>query len=321
MRRTPIVYAALICICTAGAVLPAQVYVPSNTPATGTCNAAHTGKSESRYQEIIDATYLPQAPFKVLDVSFAPCASVNPVYSQYQVRMTHTTLVNFAGNQNFDNNLGRCPAVLHSGPLSWTATANTWSPLGCTGNAFGYDGQGRNILVEFRHIQSSGSTTSHHRDGVSPRLYTSDAGAYSSTTGVTVSIAGAKLELIIDRTCVLYAPDTAQIGQSHAITADAMPAGENCQIAASLGASTAINLGPCSVWLVPDGVFVYSATVGAPIFNGYQAITPASGKVIGKFSPPNIPALVGVCVYHAAVSVGSSGVSCCTNTAGTLLTP
>ncbi len=299
----------------------AQVYVPSNTPNAGTCNSLPTNQTETRYQMIIDASYLPQSAFKITDVSFAPCGTFTAVFSQCEVRMTHTTLTTFAGNLNFVTNIGPCPTVLHSGPLTWNGVQDTWSPLGLTGSGFAYDGLGRNILVEFRWIRSSGSAASAHRDSVSPRMWSTGSGSYNATTGSTGSFAGAKLQLITSSGCVLTAPDTAKIGQSHPITASGLPAGEFGQLVAALGASTPINFGTCTAYIDPDNVFVYSFTIGAPIFNGYANLIPGAGRLIGQFSPPAIPALAGVCVYHAGVSIGQQGVSCCTNTASTMLIP
>lgn len=320
MPRIPINRFALVALLLAAPSV-AQVYVPSNTPASGTCNSLPTNQTETRYQMIIDASYLPQSPFKITDVAFAPCGAVNAVFSQCEVRMAHTTLTTFTGNQNFVTNLGPCPSVLHSGPLTWTGTLDTWSPLGLTGSGFAYDGQGRNILVEFRWIRTSGSAASAHRDSVSPRMWATGSGAYNATTGSTGSPAGAKLQLITSTGCVLTAPDTAKIGQSHAITASGMPAGEFGQLVAALGASTPLNFGTCTVFIDLDNVFVYSFTIGAPIFNNYAGVLPGAGRLIGQFSPPALPALAGLCVFHAGVSIGQAGVTCCTNTAGTLLVP
>ena len=47
----------------------------------------------------------------------------------------------------------------------------------------------------------------------------------------------------------------------------------------------------------------------------------AQGNATGKFSIPLLKQLVGVCVYHAAISYTNKGVQCCSNTDGILLTP
>ena len=57
------------------------------------------------------------------------------------------------------------------------------------------------------------------------------------------------------------------------------------------------------------------------VFNNYAGVVPATGNVGAKFAIPAIKALVGTCVYHAAIAYNAKGVTCTTNTAGTQLVP
>lgn len=108
------------------------------------------------------------------------------------------------------------------------------------------------------------------------------------------------------------------IGTSGSVDLNGGPATDFFQMAASLGNTNTINLGKCSLKLDTDGVFNYSVQFGAPFFNGYGG-TLVRGAASGKFSPPNMPVLIGVAVYHAGVSYNRSGPTACTNTVKTTL--
>ena len=115
------------------------------------------------------------------------------------------------------------------------------------------------------------------------------------------------------------APNALSIGTTGSITLSNGPATDFFQIAASLGNTTEIKLGPCSVKLNVDSVLLYSIMYGAPIFNGYKG-TLVGGIGSGKFNPPALVALVGLDVYHAAVAFGAGGITACSNTVKTNLT-
>lgn len=302
----------------AGAVsAQGMVYVPSNTPNTGVCNGAPMGQTEVRYQTIIDESYLPDAELKITDIAFAPCNTTGMSMRQLQVRMCHTTLTAFPSANVFDNNLTPCPTDLINGPHRWSATANTWSPLGLPCD-FGYDGR-RNLLIEIRYAGATGGT-SCRRDTVVPRMYRTGTGSYSTLTGNVNSLAGLKLQILYSRTCVMLAPDTVSIGSTMPVDVYNAPSNQNIQVAASLGQSP-FNAGSHLVCLTPDPVFLASIVVGPPVFNGYAGLISSGGRYSAKFAPPALRSLVGLCVYHAAVAYDRSGILCATNTVGTQLTP
>jgi hypothetical protein len=80
-------------------------------------------------------------------------------------------------------------------------------------------------------------------------------------------------------------------------------------------------VGPCTLFLTPDTLFAASVLVGPPIFTNYTGVLSASGAGTGKLMVPKVPALVGLCVFHAGVAFDKSGIKCCTNTDGTEITP
>lgn len=313
MKR--ITTAALATALLAG-VTSAQIYIPSNTPTTGGCNFYPMGQTEARYQTIIDASLLPNAPFKITDLAFAPCNTAGVSIRQFQVRMCHTTLSDFSSATGFDKNLSPCPTELYNGALRWSGTTDTWSPLRLHCD-FGYDGR-RNILVEVR-LSGATNGTSCRRDSATPRLWAVGPGTYAATSG-TGDLAALKMELIYDKTCVMLAPDTVSLGNSLPITVENAPAGVNFQVAASLG-QRPFKAGNYLVCLTVDSVFFSSLVVGAPVFNGYAGTTNRTGQYGAKFVPPALRSLVGLCVYHAGVAYDRTGILCATNTVGSQIVP
>ena len=132
--------------------------VPDNDPTMGTCNVFPMGSAtEWRYQQLIPASYLPAARFKITDMAYAPCGNGSGIYSNFQVRMGLTSAA--ALSSSFDTNLGSCPvSVLSKSSFSWNYTGNTWAPFGLQ-CAFAYDGA-RNLVVEVRYDNRTGTAPS-----------------------------------------------------------------------------------------------------------------------------------------------------------------
>ena len=293
-----------------------KTYAPDSNPGSGTCNVLPMGTFEVRCQLLVARQYLPPIAARITDVAFAPCSNASFSAARMQIRMTHTNLSTFVGATNYARNLGPCPIVVYNGPFSWTASSRQWSPLG-TRCDFGYDGR-QNVLIELRFLAASG-TTSVRRATMIPRLSTYGAGAFSAVTG-TGDNAGAKLELSYDTARVLLTNPTARIGSTAPIMISGAPGGQAVQVAASLG-QLPLPLGPFRVCLSVDSVFLASIQVGPPVFVDYSGTVPASGTFTSRLVLPNIPALVGTCVYHAAVFFSGGNISGCTNTAALQINP
>jgi hypothetical protein len=327
MKRSLVLLSLVLLI---GVTIGAQGYVynPSNTPTTGGGNAWPFSSSYSawRFSFIVDASVLPNAAIKINDLALAFSGSVTKTATQLQVRMGHTTHKNYSGSgtTKFDDLLGPCPTIVYDGPLNWPITGAQWQDMHLT-RTFGYDGV-RNIVIEIRYKGGANSATVRTDSSIA-RAYTHtrySADPYNEVnwyTPIPGEMMGPKHRLTYVKDNILIAPDTLQIGTSGAIAYGFGPAGDFYQIAASLGQSVQWNFGNCSVFLDPDGVFLYSVLSGAPIFNGYSGILSAAGRATGKFAVPAMKQLVGVCVYHAAVAFNKGGVTGCTNTDGTQLVP
>ncbi len=339
MRKALVLAALALCCLSVTLAAQGTIYNPSNTPNTGGANSwpfrgiSTTQGTRWRFQFIINASVLPNAPIKITDIAFAP--TVTKVWSatQFQVRMGHTTYNSFvkAAVQPacFDNMLGPCPTICYNGPIKWACKANAWSPirLRCP---FGYDGR-RNICVEIRYNGGPGS------NGVTTRTASSINRAYMHNISAFGGVAdpwnhpcwidpipgqamGPKHCLSYARTCVLLASDTVKVGQTAGISIIQGPSGGFYQIAASLGQGPGFSVGNCHICLSVDPTFWASIFVGPPVFNNYAGTLTASGSGGGKFAVPNIPFLAGLCVYHAAILFGKGGI-CCTNTDGTKIVP
>lgn len=309
----------------AGASLTGQVQYkgcPDLVPTTGANqNTFPMGSgAEWRYHELVPASCLGTTPFKIVDIAFAKgnIATTHPgKYSDFQVRLAHTQSASLSST--FATNLGPCPiTVLNAKAFQWVYADNTWKDLGMTCD-FGYDGV-RNLVIEVRYRGGSSQTLFCWRHTY-PRAYTSGTGAYGAATAASNNSGGLKVRFTIDPKCVMTCTEQVKVGASGTMSVVNAPIGDTYQIATSFGQSTTLQLGPgCRICLDLDGLAVLSV-LGLPLFTAYSGGVGATGKFGGKFAVPNIPPLVGVCLYHAGITYNRTGVTGCTNTCGTLIIP
>jgi len=316
------VLAGLVLLLAGPAPAQSSIHIPDNQPSVGTCNTYPFGRTIFRFQMILPSSFTPSTPIKITDIAFATCTTMRSWTSQgFRVRMGHTSLTNFRGANDkcFDPNLGPCPTELYNGAIQWQLNPNNWSPMGMTGS-FGHDGI-RNILIDLVGLSNSGGVSCH--DGtVIPRLWEFSSPPAPCGTSDSGSVeAGIKIRLTYSPNCVLLAPETASLGAPVAIQLVGAPVAMIYQIAASLSQGPPILVQNCKVNLGLDNVLIYSVLFGSPIFNRYAGLVGPTGAGTGRFVPPQVPALIGVCVYHAAVVFDPrQGVACCSNTAGTQIT-
>lgn len=328
MHKALVLVALILCCLSVSLDAQGKIYNPGNSPSTGSNNSwpfnVHTAW---RFQFIVNASVLPNAPIKITDIAFAPSATTTWGSNQFQVRMGHTTKSNFntpVPPNCFDDMLGPCPTICYNGPIKWACTADTWSPLRLQ-CPFGYDGK-RNILVEIRYNGRTTSGVTTHTDPSINRAYTHTgyvADPFNELcwqTPIPGQAAGPKHCISYDRTCILLASDTVPVGNTAGISIIQGPGGAFYQIAASLGQS-GFFIKNCHLCLSVDSVFFASIFVGPPVFNGYSGTLTASGSGSAKFACPNFPPLAGLCIYHAALLFDNSSILCCTNTDGTLIVP
>ena len=329
MRYCSICILFLLCL---GVCPDAQSYVydppaPNNSPSVGTCNSWPFGVYTGwRFQFIIDGPKIFQNPVVIKDIAFAPCSTGTWTSPQFEFRMSHTTYKDFStsGTTKFDDILGPTPTVLFNGSKSWTCTSNTWCDFGLT-RGFTWDGN-RNICGEIRYTGRGSLSASCHRDSTTPRAYTHTG--YSSDpynavhwyTPIPGEYMMLKCRFTVQQGFMLDADDTVSVGKTATIALKNGKAGEFYLTAASLS-QLPLSLGKCTIYLTPDNLFFASVQIGPPVFNKYKGTLDGSGEATASLGLPNIPALAGIIVYHAAVSYGTVFPSECTNTDSTTIVP
>lgn len=312
-------------------------HFPANTPASGGSNSfpMNFSSTTGRFIQFLDptnSTDLPTGtPLKITEVAFARSAT-NPTQflctGDFQMRMSALSAMStFTSNSipdpAFGSHLTGCPTELINSTSGFTynaPTQNAWQDFGTTCD-FGWDGRSI-IVLEIRYRgQVTSLGFSCRSDGGMPRIWANSTSAdnFVATSGSARRNLGlyTRLEYVKDHICLV--PETTQLGASSPIALTGFSAGESYQIAASLG-QTPFTIGNGMLCLTVDSVFQASVLIGGPIFGNYAGTIPASGNSGGTFAPPAIPALAGVCVYHAAVGLSGAGIAV-TNTAGTMLVP
>jgi len=304
---------------------PKYVYNPSNTPTTGGVNSwpfnLYTGW---RFQFIVDRKVLGTSPFTITDIAFAPTSTRTFAVKDFQMRMGHTTYKDFgtAGTTKFATILGKGPVeVYRRGPITWACTANKWCDIGLTA-PFKYSGAS-NVCVEIRYNASaSGGVTVRTDTGIARAYthsrYTKDPfNALDWYSPIPGEYMGPKHRLTVQGGFTLAAPATLPVGRGALLALSGGPSAAFYQIAASVTGKAPMPLGGYTVYLTPDAVFWASLFVGPPVFNSYSGQLSRSGSGAGIFAAPNTPLLIGIMVYHAAVSYDRVGINGATNTGET----
>lgn len=326
MKKSLICVALLLCI---SAGLTAQfIYNPSDTPSTGGANSwpfnLYTGW---RFQFIIDQKVLGTCPLTITDIAFAPSSTRTwgTTVTKFEMRMGHTTYKDFgtAGTTLFDKILGPSPTVVYpAGTISWPCTSGVWSDIGLKA-PFVYNGSG-NICVEVRYLATASAGLSTRTDASIARAYTH--ARYSANpftepnweSPIPGEMMGPKHRLTLMKGLTVVPDPAVSIGNTAQILLSNGNPGHFYQLAASLG-NTPLPLAPCyTVNLTPDGVFMASILIGPPIFYYYAGTLSKSGTSGAKLAMPMIKALVGLKVYHAAVSYTKS-LTGASNTGETLI--
>jgi len=318
------------------AVGQSQVYHDTSSPSGGSTNTFPFGNSFGnnwRYHLSVPASSLPTMAVRFIDFAFAPTATGTFSVEDFQLRMEHSTT--HVLTSIFATNIGPCPINMidvQKGNYTFNATAATWTSLGATGS-FGYDGQ-RALIIEIRYrghgtmnqgttsIRSYTSSTNSYRvwaNGSYPAPGPADPYSAPYAYGVYTS-GGIRVCLTYLTTNVLLADDQVKVGAAANLAVKSAPPGSVYVMAASLGQGPGLNLGPgCTVNLTMDALFWTSLLVGGGTFSNYTGTVPASGDFNATLNVPNIPALTGICVYHACAFFGAAAPPSCSNTDSTII--
>jgi len=324
-------FAALFALLVIPAVAQNYAYVPDNNPGAGSNNIwpFNMSSTTGRYIQILDVKFLPQKPVKITEIAYSRWTSTSypPTFyaRQFQVRMSHCTST-CPLTMTFAHHMAPCPTNLIDTMAGFTyncPTISTWVDLGTVAD-FGYDGK-RHICLETRfRYQDTNQGFACWADGAgTPRLMSklTTIDNYAAATGSSMWCNnGLKVRLTWTDKHVLLAPDTIQIGSSGLIYMYGLPGGHFYQLAASFGQG-GVPMGPCTVFLDPDSLMFMSLLFGPPLFVQYSGVVPAPGVARAQLTVPAIKALVGLCIYHGGVTFTTSGITGCTNSAGSQLIP
>ena len=301
---------------TASATAQRRVYVPHNSPTVGTCDPTVFAAGARRYVYVVKNHFAyPELgrPVKIKEIAFAPCATANFTATRMQIRMGNTTVTNAA--QCFQQN-HRFPIVVYDGPVRWTALMNTWSPITLQ---YPFVARGwENIAIEIRY-QGANTTVPLHMDSSMSRVFQSTgADPFNAPCAVgSAQSTGPKTRFTLDdgNAPLLFVADHAHLGLYEPIEIMNATPGDTFQLAASRGQSP-ITVGGCRVNLAPDSTAYASVAIGSPYFNGYSGVIDEFGKGTGYLFIPNNRGLLGLRLFHAAVTFRNGKVAGCTNTAG-----
>lgn len=302
-------------------------YVPDNQPAVGNGNAwpFEFSTTTGRFQQFLDARYLPSQPVRFTELAFTRegPASRFACTGDFELRMSHTTTA-CPVSTLFAGNIAPCPTELIKSSTGFAypvPVTNTWTDIGTVAD-FGYDGV-RNVCLAVRYRgRIPGQGVVLRAVPTIPRIWANATSAdnFNATSGITDCTLGLRVRIRYATNDVCIAADTVRTGATLRIDLHGLQPAIGYQVAASLGQAP-LAIGPCTVFLAPDGVFAASLTVGAPLFAAYRGAADASGRATASLNVPSIAALAGVCVHHAAVVFDGSGIRGCTNTTGTQIIP
>jgi hypothetical protein len=286
-----------------------EIYVPDNLPTSGSTNVipfdANFMKVDCRYQALYFAKYLGGKPFMIKKMSFAAAYTGNLKTTQMQIRISHFTGATL--NATMDQNIPS-PVTVLDAPHTFTYTKGIWNPVGLT-SGFVYNGVD-NIVVDIRYKSGSNTATGGFK-------YTSSAiprnwayGNYNATTrSGTDTTAGLKTRFTVDTITITASGKPSPGG---AVTLNLAAPGDGglpYQIGSSLGTGP-IPIDTRQLGLSADAILVASVGGYLPtVFKDYAGTLDAAGKGKGTINIPNFPALVGVKLHSAFVTIDSKSPS------------
>lgn len=324
---------ALIAITAGPAVAQQYWYFPDSSVGIGQGSNSwpfNFDSSTGRFQQALNpenSTGRPAGPVKIVEVAFVPSPLQFVCSRDFQLRLGAARVSRLPSlSARYSDNCP-CPTNLVDSRSGFsynpTRLRDTWVDIG-TDRDGAWDGTSA-LCIEVRF---RGNDTNR---GVScsaapiPRAWsnvTTTDNYDSAVAAFTAPTNGlrTRLRYVTDHVCIV--PPTTRVGRASTVALYGFNPGDSYYIAASLGQSGRVSLGNHRVFLDQDALFLASLNFGGSVFGNYAGIVNANGQDSALFSPPGIAALVGTCVYHAAIALDqSAAVTGSTNTAGTLLVP
>jgi len=305
MRTTLILFSFLVVglISTAPA---GEIGVPDNNPGTGAaCNVIPWSASfmggEARYQALVPATMMGGKPLAIYELSFAPCQAPTTLKADtLAITFAHTTMSSLS--TTWANNLAKNPTVMYNAAGAYTGTQAQWSPIGLTGT-FLYNGVD-NLVVEIKYRGNTSGGFGCYRSNNIERGYTTGTGAFSSPTASTVgSMAALKMQFKFYDIRIILTGKPTPGGTVSLMLESPSDGGLPYQAACSLGQGP-IMFGARKLELSPDALMALSVSGLLPsLFKSFAGLLDAAGKGQADIVLPNTPAIKGLRIYNAFVTL------------------
>jgi hypothetical protein len=287
-------------------LLPAAVtaqsfYMPSDTPAVGTCNAFPFNTTDMRYQALVRTSELGSTPQLIRGFALAPCTTGIRSFSRITVKMAH--LASPTLSTTFDSNIPGAVTVYDAPNAAWHMTLNTWNEIDLQ-RPFLFNGTD-NLVVDFIVLGSTGAAATTHRDATHQRVY---LGSYTGQlTGTDGGLTAFKMRVITgdaslqrfgagcmgsnSQTPGLAFNGTGKIGTN--LSVDQANAVATRPTLLVVGTNSALPVFPLDLapFGAPGCVLYIDQVVSVPM------VTTANGTSSLPLTIPNDPALVGLKLY------------------------
>jgi hypothetical protein len=291
-----------------------DVFHPDANASGGSLNGLPWSQQEVRYQALVPASVFGGKTRRITELAFAPGASGTFTASQCEITLAHLpTTSRFS--TTFAANLQKDKTVMFSGPISWVHVKDQWCPLGLT-TVFNYNGND-SVVVEVRFQGGQGGVSCH--SGPVGVVFLNGAGSYAApTAGNIAPLLAPKMRFTYQETVIAASGSPSPGGTIDLDLVSSADRGAAYQVGSSFGTGP-IKIDSRRLHLSPDDLLVLSVSGNLPaVFSGYVGTLDTSGKARAKVHIPAIPALKGVRVYSAFVTLVSSapsGVSNISNSA------
>ncbi len=297
----------------AAAALPAQsFFVPDNDATTGNCNVfpfGSTGGANLKYQQLVTAAELNNAPGLITGIGFAQCGEGRHHFDTIEVRLAHkpgtgSLVATFAQNMVTD-----VTTVVSGSNYDWNLPASSWQDVGLQ-QAFAYNGVD-NLVVEVTVTGSQWTATgalgsAGLRAGSHQRVYANNWTTQPPATGTLTGTFALKIEIDLGvakvsshgvgcagstgsapRMAVLGLP---QLGQTVTFAlADGLPGSLGLRILGFTNASPY----PVDLGLLGMPACLLYTELG----DLAAALTDGAGAASQALTVPNDPTLTGVRLY------------------------
>lgn len=303
MKPLGLFVAVIFVLC---APLPAgDVYHPDSNPASGRLFGLPWTNQEVRYQALVPATALGGKTMRITDLAFATGAVGTFTSTQCEITMAHLPGTSTMSN-TFAANLQKDKTVMFSGPVKWPCLLDKWCALGLNGT-FNYNGVDR-VVVEVRFMGGQGGVQCRSASGKLMIVkFINGPGSYSATTaGTAIPLLVPKLRLTYNETLLSISGVPSPGGTIDLDLLSNADTGLVYQVGSSFGTGP-IPIDTRRLNLSPDAMLILSVGGTLPtIFDAYAGTLDAQGKARARIHIPSIPALKGVRIHSAFVTLLAS---------------